>query len=77
MNKLVIDVWDKTTTPTRVATILNALNRTQAQLADVLGVTFVTVNRWVNGHSVPDARSRKMLERLEDVYIHGKQSETA
>jgi transcriptional regulator with XRE-family HTH domain len=61
--------WDTETTPPRVKAVLTALNRTQAQLADVLGVSLVTVNRWANGRTVPDRRSRTMLEKLERVYV--------
>jgi DNA-binding transcriptional regulator YiaG len=66
---IVTEAWTKDTTPSRVAALLTALNRTQQQLANVLGVSFVTVNRWVNRRTLPDKRSRAMLEKLERTYI--------
>ena len=69
MKDLRLETWDRASSPPRVKAVLIALNRTQAQLSDVLGVSFVTVNRWVNGKSMPDSRSRKMLEKLEDAYV--------
>jgi transcriptional regulator with XRE-family HTH domain len=39
---------------------------TQKQLAEKLGVAFVTVNRWLNGHTKPNKiqeyQIRKLLE---------------
>jgi transcriptional regulator with XRE-family HTH domain len=69
MVTLVLQPWDLTTTPVRVGALLKALNRTQAQLGDVLGLTPVSINRWCNGRSVPDKRSRIMLEKLEATYV--------
>lgn len=69
MPDLVLKPWDTATSPPRVKAILAALNRTQAQLADVLGVSFVTVNRWCNGKTIPDRRSRTLLEKLEATYV--------
>jgi transcriptional regulator with XRE-family HTH domain len=65
----IYEPWDTTSTPPRVKAILEALKRTQAQLADVLGVSFVTVNRWCNAKTVPDRRSQLMLEKLEEAYV--------
>lgn len=40
------------------------LNFTQEQLADRLGVSFATVNRWENGLNVPQKSARKIIEAL-------------
>lgn len=43
---------------------------TQVQLADMLGVAFVTVSRWLNGHAEPGKiqayHIRKLLESRRD-----------
>lgn len=40
---------------------------TQAELGEILGVAFVTVNRWFNGHTQPNKiqefQIRKLLSR--------------
>ena len=41
------------------------LGLTQEQLAQKLGVTFVTVNRWENGKTKPSALAIKALKDLE------------
>jgi DNA-binding transcriptional regulator YiaG len=66
---IVTKAWDRETTPPRVKALLTTLNRTQQQLANVLGVSFVTVNRWMNKATIPDKRSRAMLEKLERTYL--------
>jgi len=71
---LVLTPWTTDNAPARVKAILAALHRTQAQLADVLGVSFATVNRWCNGKTVPDSRSRVMLEKLEATYVKKEDS---
>lgn len=42
---------------------------TQQQLADMLGVAFVTVSRWLNGHTKPNKiqefHIRKLLSKKE------------
>jgi transcriptional regulator with XRE-family HTH domain len=68
MTDLRLRPWDRETAPPRVKAVLKALNRTQQQLADVMGVSFVTVNRWCNGKTLPDRRSQVMLEKLERAY---------
>ena len=50
------------------------MKRTQAQLANVLGITTVTVNRWCNGKTIPDRRSQVMLEKLERAYVESAES---
>jgi len=37
---------------------------TQAQLAKKLGVTFLTLNRWFNGHTKPRDLQRYRIEQL-------------
>lgn len=69
-----ISAWTHTTTPMRVKAVLSALKRTQAQLANVLGITTVTVNRWCNGKTIPDRRSQVMLEKLERAYVESAES---
>ena len=71
---LVLTPWTVPTTAERVRAVLKALGRTQAQLANVLGVSIVTVNRWCCGRSIPDRRSQVALEKLEDAYV-GKPTE--
>lgn len=69
MTNLVLEPWNTTTTPPRVKAVLTALGRTQVQLADVLGVSFVTVSRWCSAKTVPDKRNQVMLEKLENAYV--------
>jgi type I restriction enzyme M protein len=40
------------------------LNLTQEQLAERLGVSFATINRWEGGLNVPQKSARKMIEAL-------------
>ncbi len=69
MKSLVLAPWDLDNSRTRVRGLLDTLHRTQEQLASVLNVSPVTVNRWANGRTVPDRRSRAMLEKLEKTYV--------
>lgn len=41
--------------------IRNHLNMSQTEFADWLGVSFATVNRWENGHSVPNKLAQTKL----------------
>lgn len=36
----------------------------QAKLAEMLGVSFVTVNRWFNGKTVPNKMQQYHIEKL-------------
>ena len=37
---------------------------TQEDLASILGVAFVTVNRWENGHCEPTMKAKRDLSKL-------------
>ena len=37
---------------------------TQEQLARKLGVAFITLNRWLNGHATPQALQQFRIEKL-------------
>ena len=37
---------------------------TQEELAEILGVAFVTVNRWFNGHTMPSTIQKYHIEKL-------------
>ena len=37
---------------------------TQQQLADILGVTYVSVNRWLNGHAEPNKIQTYHIKKL-------------
>jgi len=47
-----------------VKAIRTALQLTQEQLAQRMGVSFVTVSRWELGKSKPSSMARRQLERL-------------
>lgn len=49
-----------------VVAMRKRLGMTQLEFARVLGVSFVTVNRWENGRSKP---SRLALRRLQEVAL--------
>jgi DNA-binding transcriptional regulator YiaG len=49
-------------TESAIAAIRTRLGLTQASFAKKLGVSYVTVNRWENGHVKP---SRLAIEKLE------------
>lgn len=61
--------WNRETTPDRIKTILAAIDRRQVELAHILNVSPVTVNRWVNGRSSPDNQCREKLELLEHRFV--------
>lgn len=48
----------------RLAGLRRQLGLTQAKLAKRLGVSFVSINRWENGHTAPSALSWKQVEEL-------------
>ncbi len=45
----------------RVRRLRNALNLTQEDFADGIGVTFSTINKWENGRSVPNRIARRVM----------------
>jgi type I restriction enzyme M protein len=52
------------TIPRLLQEIRVKLNFTQEQLAERLGVSFATVNRWENGLNIPQKSARKIIETL-------------
>lgn len=46
--------------------IRESVNLSQVEIADELGVSFATINRWENGHAVPN---RLAQERIYDFCI--------
>ena len=50
--------------PEQIRHLRKTLDLTQQQFADLLGVSFVTLNRWENGHSKPSAMGLAKLREL-------------
>jgi len=50
--------------PTAVRRLRKKLKLTQESFAHQLGVTWVSVSRWENGHSTPRGLSAKALDAL-------------
>ena len=50
--------------PRILKTIRKTLSLTQEQLAQRLGVSFVTVNGWENGKRKPSPLARRQIEQL-------------
>ncbi len=48
----------------KIREVLGKSGWTQAQFAQELGVTFATVNRWLNGHNRPHLSQVRQIERL-------------
>ena len=48
----------------QIEDILKKTGWTQTQLADQMGVTFATVNRWLNGHTKPHPAQIRQIDRL-------------
>lgn len=48
----------------QIKTIRENLLVTQTELAEKLGVTFATVNRWENGHHIPTIKQKRALRDL-------------
>ena len=55
---------NKTAVPELLQAIRVKLNLTQEQLAERLGVSFATINRWEGGLNVPQKSARKAIEAL-------------
>jgi putative transcriptional regulator len=47
-----------------VKELREALTLSQAEMAELLGVTFATVNRWENGHHEPTIKQRRAIKQL-------------
>ena len=61
---------------TRVKDLRERLELTQTQMAERVGVSFATVNRWENGHSRPTRLSWRRITELE-VGIHASTPQAA
>jgi type I restriction enzyme M protein len=51
--------------PIRVRSVRGRLEFTQLQLAERIGVSFATVNRWENGQSKPNRLAWQQILELE------------
>ncbi len=47
----------------KIKKIREEINKSQEELAKLLGVSFATVNRWENGHIIPQ---KKMLDKIKE-----------
>ncbi len=59
-------------TPARVLAIRTALNLTQERLAQLLGVSWTTVNRWEAGSSAPTGMPARLLHLLDEAAENGR-----
>lgn len=57
----------------RLVTIRTRLGLSQERMASVLGVSFVSVNRWENGHSTPMRAVLDLYDALEAALRAGRQ----
>ena len=48
--------------------IRNELLLTQNELAELLGVSFATINRWENGHNEPTVKIKRKIKELAKKY---------
>ena len=55
---------DRVGSPERVKILRNSLGLTQTELAERLGVTYVTISRWENGQARPNRLAIKALTSL-------------
>ena len=53
-------------TPNQIRSLRRTTGLTQQQFADLLGVSFVTLNRWENGQTKPSAMGVAKLKELSD-----------
>lgn len=58
------DITDKQTVRAILKAIRTKMGLTQGELAERLGVTFATVNRWEVGHTMPQRASREAIVEL-------------
>ena len=49
-----------------IITLRNKLIITQEELAKTLGVSYVSVNRWENGHHEPTVKIKRKIKELCD-----------
>ena len=54
--------------PSAIRKLSSKLNISQQELADLLGVSFPSVNRWGNGHYEPTIIAKVKLEELFKEY---------
>lgn len=59
----------------RIRRLRAALGLTQARLAEALGVSFTTVNRWEGGHTHPSALAWRRIVRAEELGFDGFEPE--
>src|SRR6266699_4577201 len=62
--------------PTQLAAIRRKLGLPQEQMARLLGVSFVSVNRWEGGHSSPTGPIRDLYLALEAAIRAGNPART-
>ena len=55
---------NKDNLPSRIKSIRQQLGLSQEELAQKLGVSFTTVNRWENGQTKPSKLARRQIETL-------------
>ena len=60
------------TVPQKLKTIRQLSGLTQEKLARVLGVSFATLNSWINAKSVPRKKAREQIESLYREYTGKK-----
>jgi len=63
--------------PQRIRELRKSLNLTQQQMANLIGVTNVSVCNWERGVYIPQSSQLKLLRELEAKAAHEAQSTTA
>ena len=58
-------------TPDRIKALRRSAGMTQEDMAHELGVTFATMNRWENGHSIPSRLAGKQLDAFAERICQG------
>ena len=51
-----------------IKTLRKKMLLTQTELADLLGVAFISINRWENGHCEPTMKAKRKLASLFKKY---------
>lgn len=62
--------------PHRLKAVRNRLGLSQEQMARLLGVSFVSVNRWEGGHSSPAGSTRDLYLALDAALRAGHRPDT-